>query len=366
MRPVRDMASERRRIFVKDMPQVTPRRQQSIKLPGELLLISGDRRIATVERESRRLLIWNEELEPIQEVFLSGLPDPEPGARYERPLVLRDLTVVLLGLSRVVCVDPSGARRWNLVHPPWPRGRVGSDAVVIDDQLALAIPASLGPAPSVETAELAIVDIGNGSESRERLTDDYGDPEGFHGITRRGGQGGALDAGYGQDGSMIWRITPSATRPAVTSLGTFDRVLADLSPRGDEILTTPHSDGGLIVYRWDDLAETARLEAADVFEEDDDLTADRFDFSASFLSGDRLVSMTQQGRILLIDRVSMTVESQVVPDGFHIIGFDGRGRPVDHAEQAVGFAGDITGLTVVGENRIVVRGKDGRAELCDL
>jgi hypothetical protein len=276
--------------------------------------------------------------------------------------------VLLLCVDQVLCLDPAGSRRWTLTHPPWPRGVIGSAALVIDHRLAIAVPSSPVLAGyGVRAAELAIVDITNGSESRrEPLIDEIGGPEGFHAMTHRGGLGGALDGGYGQDGSQIWRITASAGRPLITPLGTLDRVLADLSPNGDELLTTPHFGGGLIVYRWDDLAEAARLERAEVFDLEDELTADRFDFDASFLSSDRLLAMTRQRRLLVIDRGAMTVECQIVPSGFDIIGYDNAGRPVDDPEQALDFEGDITGVTVLDGNRMLIHGKDGRLDFCEL
>ncbi len=366
---MRDMASDRRRIFVEDVPQVRPRRQRPISLPGSVLRIAGDGRLASIDRESRRLLVLNEELEPTRELRLPGLPRPHPGAKFERLLVLRDLTVILLCLDHVVCVDPSGAQRWSLMHPSWPSGMVGGDAVLIDHRLAIAVPAAAAPAEyaQVPAAALAVVDIADGSEShREPLVDAWANPAGFHAISRRGGEGGALDAGYGQDGSRIWRITPSAGPPRVSLLEPFDRVLADLSPNGDEVLTTPHSDGGLIVYRWGDLTEAARLEPAEVFDQSDEQTADRFDFYAYFLSSDRLLAMTEQGRLLVIDRRAMRVEYQVMPRGFDIIGYDDGGHPVAEAGQALDFAGDITGVTVIDEKRILVHGRDGRADPCEL
>jgi hypothetical protein len=145
----------------------------------------------------------------------------------------------------------------------------------------------------------------------------------------------------------------SAWRTESTPLGTFDRILADLSPSGDEFLTTPQGSGGLILYRWDDLAEAGRLEPAEVFEletANQDLTTDSFDFYAWFLTNDRLLALTRQGRLLLIDRHRMTVESQIVPRGF----------------EARDFGGDISAVTVIDENRILVHGQDGRMELCDL
>jgi hypothetical protein len=53
----------------------------------------------------------------------------------------------------------------------------------------------------------------------------------------------------------------------------------------------------------------------------------------------------------------MTVESQLVPSGFDIIGYDEGGQPVDDASQALDFNGAISGVTVIDETRILVHGK---------
>ena len=175
--------------------------------------------------------------------------------------------------------------------------------------------------------------------------------------------------GYGQDGAQIWRIASQDGRVDATTFGTLDRILGDLSPNGNEVLTTPHDDGALVLYGWDNLAEGGRLDRASIFEleqGDDDYTADGFDYYAWFLSNDRLLALTRQGRLLVIDRTQMAVEYQLVPDGFDIVGYDSAGQPVNDATEAIDFYGQITGVTVMDENRILVHGKDGRLELCEL
>jgi outer membrane protein assembly factor BamB len=366
------MASERRRIFVEHVPQTMPRRQRPINLPGTPVRITGDGRIAAIDRESRKLIILDNELEPIHERFLADLPRPQAETKFERLIILPDLTAILLGPDQVVCVDSSGRQRWSVTHPTWPRGIVGGDAVVVDQNLVVVVPERAAPSrwTQVPAAQLAVVDIRTGSVSdRVPLVDEIGHPQGFHAITRRGGTGGALDGGYGQDGAQIWRITAPAAHVEATPLGAVDRVLGDLSPNGAELLTTPHYDGGLIIYRWENLTEAARLERAQVFEleqGEDDETVDRFDYSAWFLSDNRLLASTRQGRLLVIDRSRMTVESQLVPSGFDIIGYDEGGQPVDDASQALDFDGAISGVTVIDETRILVHGKDRRVDLCEI
>jgi len=369
---MRDMASERRRIFVQELPRTAPSRQRTLNLPGTPLRIAGGGGMASIDRGSRLLCVLNDDLEPSGEFYLSDLPSPQVGAKHEKLIVLSDLAVVLIGLDRAMCIDRSGRKRWSLTYPSWPGGIVGGDAVVINQYVAIAVPeraASPGWA-QVPSAHLAVLEIGKGSEiGRVELVDEIGDPQGFHAVTRPGGAGGMLDGGYGQDGSQIWRIAPVDARVEATSLATLDRVLGDLSPSGQEVLTTPHGDDGLILYSWDDLTEVARLERASLFESPErntDNTVDGFDYYAWFLSNDRLIAMTRQRRLLLIDRRQMEVECQLVPNGFDIIGCDARGQRVDDPGSAIDFEGEISTVTVIDENRILVHGQDQRLELCEL
>jgi hypothetical protein len=76
------MASERRRIFVEHVPQTMPRRQRPINLPGTPVRITGDGRIAAIDRESRKLIILDNQLEPIHERFLADLPRLQAETKY--------------------------------------------------------------------------------------------------------------------------------------------------------------------------------------------------------------------------------------------------------------------------------------------
>lgn len=350
---MRDMASERRQIFIREVPRVIPNHQRTVNLAGTPLRIAGGAGIASVDRESRLLFVLNNDLALNTELSLGHLPGRQAGAKYERLIVLPDLTVIVIGHDRVVCVDRSGRQRWSLTFPSWPMGMVGGDAVLINHHLAIVVPERAAPTgySQVPKAQLAVVDIGDGSESgRIELLDEIGYPQGFHALTRRGGDGGVLGGGYGQDGAQIWRIAAGAGRVEATALGTLDRILGDLSPNGNELLTTPHDDGALILYGWGNLTEAGRLQRASVFvleQGDDDYTADGFDYYAWFLSNDRLLALTRQGRLLVIDRHQMALEYLLVPDGFDIIGYDNRGQPVNDAAEALDFEGEITGVTVM-------------------
>lgn len=197
------MASERRRIFVEDVPTIVPRRQRTMNLPGNPVLIAGGGGITWINRQSRTLLLLNDDLEPEKEFALSDLPLPQAAAKHERVIVLPNLTVIVISLDRVVAVDQSGRQQWTLAYPTWPKGMVGGDAVVVDQDLAIAVPQRAAhPGQSVPSAELAIVGIGDGADKeRVGLMDEITRPQGFHAVSRRGRGGGFLEGAYGQDGA---------------------------------------------------------------------------------------------------------------------------------------------------------------------
>ena len=368
---MRDMGAERRRIFVHDLAAVAPARQRQLP-PGQFVAVAGGRAATILDRGSRRLTVLDDDFKSTRDVPLPELPLPGPHGHHERLLVDADLAVVVLTLDSVVCVDPTGRLRWRFDHPAWP-SVVGGTGLIFGKRLAVVVPTAPA-APGwfqVKSVELALLDMRTGAElARHSFPDSWDSPQGFHAVARGDGRSGAVDAGYGQDGSQIWRLlTDAQGRVQLTAMDTFDRILADISPAGDEILTAPHDTTDLVVYRWDDLVEVARLESARLFEQptdESDSTSDGLDYEAWYLGSDKLLALTRQGRLLVADRSLMHLEHQLVVTGFNIIGFDRRGQRVDDPEQAIDFEGDILQVTVIGRDRIVVHGRDGRNELCEL
>ena len=368
---MRDMAAERRRIFVHDLASVAPARQRHLP-SGQLVAAPGGRLVTILDRGSRRLTVFDHDFESAGDLPLPELPLPGPHGHHERILVNSDLAVVVLTLDSVVCVDPNGGLRWRFGHPQWP-SVVGGAGLIFGKRLAVVVPTAPAAAGrfQVNSVELALLDIGTGAElARHTFPDSWKSPQGFHAVARGDGRSGALDAGYGQDGSQIWRLLMDAQGGVqLTAMDTSNRILADISPAGDEILTAPHDTTDLVVYRWDDLVEVARLETGRLFEpptDDYDSTSDWLDYQAWYLGSDKLLALTRQGRLLVADRARMHIEHQLVVAGFNIVGFDEGGQEVDDPQHAIDFAGDILQVMVIDGDRIVVHGRDGRNELCEL
>lgn len=102
---------------MEDVPTIVPRRQRTMNLPGNPVLIAGGGGITWINRQSRTLLLLNDDLEPEKEFALSDLPLPQAAAKHERVIVLPNLTVIVISLDRVVAVDQSGRQQWTLAYP---------------------------------------------------------------------------------------------------------------------------------------------------------------------------------------------------------------------------------------------------------
>jgi hypothetical protein len=344
------MEPERRRIFVTDVPQVAPRSQGPLRLSGPLIRGDDGQALFVLNREPRTLDGLNSRFEPATHIDLTHQLTAHMPA-YERIQVLSGPLVVVLGLDFVACVDSGGREKWRFQHPSWPRF-VGGDALMVAESLVVVIPARAAPTgySQVPDARLVILDPSSGVKGKQlELSAEQDSPEGFHAVSRSDHLGGAIDAGYGQDGSEIWRVAlGNDGRIGVRRMSTIDRVLADISPSGGEILTTPHDSQHLSIYSWRDLKEIASLAREDVFALESDgnnYTADNFGFYAWYVGNDRILALTRQGRLLLIDRGPIKVLHQLVIEGFN---------------------DEITDVTVLDSARLVVRSRDGRARLCEL
>lgn len=353
--------------FLDGLPDALPIGQRQLFLPGPILRVPSGRKFACIDRSQKRLFLLDGELDPKQDGALPGLPDHSPLIKGESCMVASDMAVVVLTVDRVVCVDPDGRPRWTLPHPPWPGSHARGAGLLFNRSLAVAVPAV--PAPprwsQVPSVDLVAVDLISGEiKQRTRLMDEA--PEGFHAVVRRDGQSGLLDGGFGQDGSHIWKVWESQDKVHVDLFSRDDRVLGDISPSGEELLTTPHRDESLVIYRWNDLSEVARVDGAPAFgrrERNQPQDPDGFDYSAWYLSNALLLSVTRQGRLLIVDRVDLKPRHRLRLAGYEPIGYDKRGRRVDHPSEAVDFATDLTEVTVVDDRRIIAHRRDGRADL---
>ena len=151
---------------------------------------------------------------------------------------------------------------------------------------------------------MLIIDAGSG-ELHHELVLDSDHPAGFTIYGHPTGEGFVVDAGRGQDGTDLWSVQVSDGQVAVTPSDTWQRVFADFSADGTEILTAPHSGEDLEVFSWPDWTPQAVLSGEAVFAMEGNYPADRFDFFAVYLtSRSILAKSTEYGEMVVVDRQS--------------------------------------------------------------
>jgi hypothetical protein len=176
-------------------------------------------------------------------------------------------------------------------------------------------------------------------------------PEGFSLYPRPRGRDLAADAGFGQDGSTLWWHDGGEVP---TRLSRTDRIVSDVSPSGNEIVTTPHDDGGIEIFAWGQQEPTAVLAAHEVFAREDEAWSDDdqdgFDYYAWVLDDDRLLVKTRQGRLLAIDRATVQPAYELVLDDF----------PIGEVYEGIN---EIAQISVLDPQRLLVSHRNGSHHL---
>jgi len=293
-------------LFATDLPVI------EIERLGASVAHEDTRGIRTWDHTRRRFLRWEaEQVTPLSESLspLDRQPTPD-----DLPLdgwlaaSLDCRAVAALSLDRLV-VAFAGTQTLDLPCSPGWHGRdvIGAVAFPWADPRAVAIIPTEDPA----THRMLIIDTETGGFDHDVVLDsDH--PAGFTIYGHPIGQGFVVEAGRGQDGTDLWSVQASEGRINVTSSGTWQRVFADFSPDGTEILTTPHYGDDLEIFSWPDWTPRAAVSADAVFAKDGNDPVDRFDFFAAYLTPHRILAKsTEYGGMVVIDRQAGTPQQRL-------------------------------------------------------
>lgn len=151
------------------------------------------------------------------------------------------------GSDRVALLEAGGSPRWSFTHAPW--GGVASSG--IESGCAwfdtYRRPFAVVPAPDYNGCTIVQLDISTGTPIVWVPIAAF--PAGISPVHHPDGWVG-LSEGEGQDAARTWWVQVSDGEPGRLNLldaGWDDLVLADVHPKGDRVLTTPHASGPLTV-----------------------------------------------------------------------------------------------------------------------
>lgn len=266
----------------------------------------------TWDHTRRRFLRWEaEQVTPLSETLSPLDRQATPG---DLPLdgwlaaSLDCRAVAALGLERLA-IAFEGTQTIALPSSPGWHGRdvIGAVAFPWADHRAVAITPTEDPA----TYRVLIIAADTG-EVRHDLRLDCDHPAGFTVYGHPTGEGFVVDAGRGQDGSDLWSVQASEGQITATPSETWQRVFADYSPDGTEILTTPQYGDDLEIFSWPDWTSQAVVSADAVFARDGNDPVDRFDFFAAYLTPRSILAKsTEYGGMVVIDRRTGTPQQRL-------------------------------------------------------
>jgi len=286
-------------LFARDLPVIEIER-----LSGTFAVEDAEAK-RTWDHTRRRFLRW----EPQRVTPLSENLSPRDGVPTPGGLPLGGLlaasedcrAVAALTLDRFTAACDGRQTFEVLCHPGW-HGRdvIGAVAFPWGDHRAVAIV----PTEDPTAYRLLIVDAATG-EVHHELVLQSDRPAGFTLIGHPTGGGFVVDAGRGQDGTDLWSVQVSDGTVTVSPADTFERVFADFSPDGTEVLTSPHHGTDLEIFAWPDWTPLAVLPGEAVFATDGNEPVDSFDYFAAYVtSRGILAKSTEYGGMVVVDRVT--------------------------------------------------------------
>lgn len=155
-----------------------------------------------------------------------------------------------------------------------------------------------------------------------------------------------IEAAGGQDGCTLYTAQLVDGKIGLEELTacSYDRVMGDFSASGKEFVTAPYDDGVITVYAFPVVTALAALDQKQIFGAlavEEHLEPDTLDYLVKYLTDDFIISNTRYGRLLLIDRHTMQLAGELVPEGFQLRGYDKNGRYTDDPARITSYEGDI-------------------------
>jgi len=175
----------------------------------------------------------------------------------------------------------------------------------------------------------------------------------------------------GQDDGFVYElvIQPEGSRFEELPM-CLDRIAWNLSNDQSEFITAPHYGGSIISYSIDTKDELRKIDEDKVFRNIDNPEishTDEFGFIAKFLSFEKkIITITQAGRLLLLDILNKKLIGEIIPEGYKIEGFDPRGEVTIIPSKIDSYEGDINNFGETQEENLMIEHGGEMLALYDL
>ena len=149
-----------------------------------------------------------------------------------------------------------------------------------------------------------------------------------------------------------------------------DRIFGAFSPSGTEFVTAPHYDEGIEVHSFPAMETIGDLPQETLFENSDEEypseNEDSLNYSAIYLNNETLLTISRFGRLLLINRKTMTLTGQLTLEGCALKAFNANGDLAQPNEEIEEYEGEVSDIKLLPNNRILVRHTKGHLNTYNL
>lgn len=175
-----------------------------------------------------------------------------------------------------------------------------------------------------------------------------------------------IEAAAGQDDCILYVAQSVNGKIVLEELEACeDRIMGSFASSEKEFVTAPHGDGVIKIYSFPFVKEIAAIEQEQIFgvvEEDSEVEEDRLDYGVGYLTDDFIISNSRYGRLLLIDRRTMQLAGDLIPEGYRLKGYDKDLKYTDDPAKILTYEGDINDFYPVDPTRIfIVHGQSSLA-----
>jgi hypothetical protein len=271
--------------------------------------------------------------------------------------------MALSGYHDIRIFDTAGALRWTFTHEPW-NSFTGANCFFSPDGSLLWIIAPGEPDHLyvVRSSDFAMLDHYALEGHQENNYQFMATPDTAKVL---------IEVAAGQDDAALLLVQLTDGKITLQELSSCrDRIAGNFSPNGKEFVTGSHNSEGIEIFTFPTFENSGSLEQDDLFASavgySDSEDPDTLNYTVLFLNDTTLLAFTRFGRLLLIDRPTMTCVGELVPEGHHIKAYDDSWKVTTDPSAITEYAGDIVTVQIDQQQRLVLIADTGDIRWYDL
>jgi len=271
--------------------------------------------------------------------------------------------IALSGETAIRITDHNGELLWQYDHAPWYHF-LGSGCFFSADAkfMWFVSPEEQDTLHRLRLSDFAIIDSHPLETSQECAYNFHSTPDKNKFL---------LETPAGQDSITLYLVTFSDEAMTIEELTQcHDRVAGNFSPDGKIFITAPHYSEPIQLFSFPGIEKAAELPQEILFDINDRYKAaedpDDVNYIALFINNETFLVYTRFGRLLLVDRNTLSCFGELLPEGCDIRAYDSAGAPTKDPAAILDYGGDIIIVRVTTQGQLLITHNSGEVRIYEL